>query len=286
MEYSIQMQNVCKSYNSFAVKDISLRLPQGSIMGLIGENGSGKTTLIKLILNMITADEGSICVFGMDNEKYNKEIKSLIGYVPDDMTIFDMFLTKDVNYMMKGIYSNWNETLFYEYLERFSIPIKEPIKNFSLGTKKKLMIATALCHDAKVLLLDEPMNGLDPVVRNEMLDIYLDFIQEEDHSILLSSHITEDLEKICDYITFIQNGKMIFSKNKDLILEEYGLMKCKKSEIHLIDEKDIMQLQETAFGCNAFVKNRLYLRKKYPNIMIEPVNLEDIMVFFARRDNK
>lgn len=286
MEYSLQYNHVFKQYENFQMKDVTFGVPMGSIMGLIGENGAGKTTLIKMGLNLTKPDSGEITVMGYNNIQKEKNHKSLIGYVPDVITVFDMFLPKDINKIMKGIYKNWDEKQYYDYLERLEIPRYQQVKDFSLGMKKKLMIASALSHKARMLILDEPMSGLDPVARNEILDIFLGFIQDDENSILLSSHITDDLEKICDYITFIHKGNIIFSKNKDSVLEEYGLLKCKKEEIKLIDKDYIVEKQDNAFGCTLLVKNKKYMQKKYPDCVMDSVNLEDIMIFYARREKR
>lgn len=279
MEQNIVIKNVKKHYPEFELGPVSLQIPQGAIMGLIGENGAGKTTMIKLILNLIQRDGGEISVFGMDNKKDEIKIKEQIGVVLDESMFYDGLKAKNVSAMMKRIYHNWEEETFFRYLQRFDISFKKTIKEYSKGMKMKLSLAVALSHQAKLLILDEPTGGLDPVIRNEILDIFMEFIMKEENSILISSHITTDLEKICDYITFLNKGRIVLSENKDELLNEYGILKCGKEVISQIEKKDIIRSRKNQFGYELLVKNKKELTSKYRNFVIDSVNLEELMLF-------
>ena len=222
MDNILEIKNLCKKYDNFELKNISFKLPKGMIMGLIGENGAGKTTTIKAILNIITSYSGDIKIFGLSNK--NETIKEDIGIVLDDMFFPEIITPKDINNSMKNIYKNWDSKIFNDYLKKFSLPNKQ-IKTFSKGMRKKLEIATSLSHHPKLLILDEPTSGLDPIARDEVTNILQKFIENENCSILLSSHNTTDLEHIADYITFINNGEVILSKTTNELLDKYGIVK-------------------------------------------------------------
>jgi len=204
MDNILEIKNLTKRYKDFKLKNVSLELPKGMIMGFIGENGAGKTTTIKSILNIINDYTGEIKVFGLDNKKYDKVIKEDIGVVLDDMFFPEILNPMDINAIMKEVYVNWDSNIYFKYLNKFSLPKNNKIKTFSKGMRKKLEIVVSLSHHPKLLILDEPTSGLDPVARNEVIDIFQDFIQNEECSILLSSHITTDLEHIADYIVLKQ----------------------------------------------------------------------------------
>ena len=223
MENSVEVKNLVKEYDKFKLGEINFEIPSGSIVGLIGENGAGKTTLIKSILNIINTNNGSINIFNKDNKQYEKVVKEDIGVVLDNMFFPENLKIKDINSIMKGIFKNWNSETFNKYLLEFKLDEKLIIKKLSKGMRKKLEIATAISHEPKLLILDEPTSGLDPVVRSEVLDIFMDFIQDEEHSILLSTHITSDLEHIADKIIFINDGKIVLDKSRDELLDNYGI---------------------------------------------------------------
>ena len=219
MENALEVKNLCKKYDNFELKNITFNLPTGMIMGFIGENGAGKTTTIKAILNIIKSSKGEIKIFGLDNHKEDKKIKEDIGVVLDDMFFPEILTPNDINSIMKNIYKNWDSKMFYDYLKEFSLLPNKQIKTFSKGMRKKLEIITALSHHPKLLILDEPTSGLDPIARNEVIDIFQNILAKDNCSILLSSHITTDLEHIADYITFISNGKIILSKTTNELLD-------------------------------------------------------------------
>lgn len=282
MENALEIRNLNKKYEDFYLDDINLSLPKGSIMGFVGENGAGKSTTIKLILNLIFRDHGKITIFGRDNIEDEKEIKEEIGVVLDESSFPDSMIATDVNLVMKSIYQNWDENLFLNYLGKFNLPKNKEIKNYSRGMKMKLSIAVALSHKAKLLILDEATNGLDPVVRDEILDIFLEFIQNEEHSIFVSSHIISDIEKISDYITLIHNGRILLSESKDKLLYDYGILKCSHAEFEAIQKDRIIGHRKNQFGVEALV-NRKDLTNKY---IIDQASIEDIMLFYIRGEVK
>ena len=280
MEHAINVKGLTKNYPNFSINNINLVVPKGYIVGLIGENGAGKSTTIKSILNLINKDSGSIEVFGLDHSKYELEIKQRIGIVFDESHFPDQLKAKDINTMMKNIYQNWDTPLFNQYLKQFKLPENQIIKEFSRGMKMKLSLATALAHHPKLLILDEPTIGLDPIVRNEILDIFLDFIQDEEHSILISSHITSDLEKIADYITFIHEGNIIFSESKDALLNDYVIIKCREQELTQIDPIDIIHSKKTGQIYEILVKDKQKMEIKYRNLIMDQPSIEDLMLIY------
>lgn len=252
-------------------------------MGLIGENGAGKTTTIKSILNIINS-EGGIKIFGKDIKLNEKEIKEEIGVVLDDSFLSEYLTAQQVNSIMKSMYKNWDEQLYFKYLQHFKLPKNKLVKDFSSGMKMKLKVATALSHHPKLLILDEPTSGLDPVARNEILDIFQDFIQNEENSILVSSHITSDLEHIADYITFINDGEIILSKTRDELLEQYGIVKCTKEEFEKIDKNDYLKFKKNRYEYEVLVEDKIKFRKKYDFDIIDKPTLEDIMLIYIKGD--
>lgn len=282
MENILEVKNLSKKYKDFELKDISFVLPKGMIMGFIGENGAGKTTTIKAILDIIRDYHAEIKIFGLDNRKDGKKIKEDIGVVLDDMFFPEILTAKDINCVMKDVYKNWDSGIYFQYLTDFSLPEEKQIKTFSKGMRKKLEIATALAHHPKLLILDEPTSGLDPIARNEVIDIFQDFIQNEECSILLSSHITTDLEHIADYITFINKGEILLSKTCDELLERYGIVKCTEAEFKKIDKKDFVKYKKTKYNYEVLVEDRKEFHKKYGIHIIDRITLEELMVLMIK----
>jgi ABC-2 type transport system ATP-binding protein len=282
MENVIEIQQLTKSYPHFKLNNISLVVPKGMIMGLIGENGAGKTTLIKAILNIIKPDNGVITIFNKDNIQYEKQVKEEIGVVLDDAFFADTLKVKDIVKIVKNLYQNWDQTTFRSYLKQFNLPDDQVVKTFSKGMKKKLEIAVALSHHPKLLILDEPTSGLDPIARNEILDILRDFIQDEEHAILLSSHITSDLEHIADYITFINDGRLLFTTTQDDLLNNYGLIKCSEREFTQIAKNDYVTFKRNLYNYELLTTDKTSLSVKYPNLIIDRPTIEDIMLLYIK----
>lgn len=282
MENAIDIKNVSKSYENFNLKNINLTLPKGTIVGLIGENGAGKTTTIKLMLNLISKNSGEIKIFGLDNIKEEKYIKENVGVVMDDSFLSDYLNAKDVNKIMKEFYSSWDEKLYFNYLKEFKLPENKMIKEFSSGMKMKLKIFTALAHKPKLLILDEPTSGLDPIARNEILDIFRDFVEDEEHSILLSSHITSDLEHITDYISFIHEGTITLCETTEALMEEYGIVKCTEKEFEQIDSNDYIRYRKNKYDNEVLIKDKKEFKNKYGITTINKPTIEDIMLLYIK----
>ncbi len=282
MTNSIEIRGLCKSYGDFALRDVNLTLPGGAIMGLIGENGAGKTTTIKCILNLIRRDAGEIILMGRDSLREEQAAKEDIGTVLDDCFFHDTLRPKDINLIFSPVYRDWDAQLFRDYLDKFQLPEKKFIKEFSRGMKMKLSLAAALAHRPKLLILDEATSGLDPVVRDEILDEFLGFIQDEDHSILISSHITSDLEKVADYITYIHQGQVVLSDSKDAILTSYGRVGCTAAQLSALDPAELLQVRRGSYGCEALVSNRGLFHRSHPELVVDPASLEEIMLFIGR----
>ena len=282
MENILEIKNLCKKYNGFELKNINILLPKGTIMGFIGENGAGKTTTIRAILNLLNNTTGEIKIFGLDNKVCEKQIKEDICVVLDDSFFSDTITPKDINRIMKNIYKNWEENIYNKYLEKFKLPNNNNIKEYSSGMKMKLKLAVALSHNAKLLILDEPTSGLDPIARSEILEIFQEFIQDEDNSIFVSSHITSDLEHVADYITFINNGEIILSEEKDELLDNYGIAKCSEKQFNKIDKKDFIKYQKNKYEYELLVKNKTEFNKKYNVEIMDKPTIDDIMLIYIK----
>ena len=279
---NIEIKNVTKKYDGFLLDKISFDVPAGSIVGLIGENGAGKTTTIKSILNIIKS-EGTVKIFNKDINQNEKEIKQDLGVVLDDSFLSTYLTPKYINSVMKEFYKNWNEEKYNNLLKQFGLPSDKLIKDFSSGMKMKLKIATAISHNPKLLILDEPTSGLDPVVRNEILDIFRKYIEEDEtRSILLSSHITTDLEHISDYIIFIDRGKTILNVPTNELLENYGIIKCSKEEFAKISEDDYISYRKSKYQYEVLTSDKNKIKKKYNISSIDKPSIEDIMLFYIR----
>ena len=283
MENIIDIKKLKKKYDDkFELGKIDISIPKGVIVGLIGENGAGKTTLIKSMLNIIKIDSGEIKIFGKDYKKEEKEIKEDIGVVLDNMFFPELLNAKDINNAMKDVYKNWDSELYFSYLKEFDLPDNKPLKSMSKGMRKKLEIVAAISHKPKLLILDEPTSGLDPVVRSEVLEIFQKFIEDEEHSILLSTHITSDLEHIADEIIFIDKGKKVLQKSRDEIIDNYGILKCDIDYFSNIDKKDIVAYKKTKYAYEILVNDKEQASKKYHNCVIDKITLEDLMVLVIK----
>lgn len=278
MENALEITGLCKQYEGFALRDVSFTLPSGCVMGFIGENGAGKTTTIKAVLNLIHRDAGSIRVQGQDNIREERAVKECIGVVLEDGCFLNTMNARQVDVLMGKAYQNWHSEQFFDFLKRFGIDTGKKIKDYSKGMRMKVNIAAAMSHDAKLLLMDEPTSGLDPVVRDEVLDLFYDFMQDEGHSILLSSHITSDLDKIADYITFIHQGQIVLSEPRDMLLDTYGVLHCTAEQLAALEPSAVRGKRMGAFGCEALVR-RDGIPASWP---VEPVNIEQMMLFLTR----
>ena len=275
---ALEIKNLTKSYPGFTLDHLNLTLPSGCIMGLIGENGAGKSTTIKLILNMIRKDSGSITILGKDNRDGIELTKEDVGVVMDEVGIPECLNTKQVGKVMKYTFRNWNDDEYSRLLTKLALPDNKPFKEFSRGMKMKLGIAIAMSHNSKLLLLDEATSGLDPVVRDEVLEMFIDFTRDENHSILISSHIVSDLEKLCDYVAFLHNGKLLLCEEKDQLLAEYGLIHCTAEEIRKLVPDAVKHKKENPYGVDAMV-----LRSAVPDgITISPISIEELFVFMVK----
>ncbi len=277
---AIEIKGLTKCYGDFKLDGLNLTLPQGCIMGLVGENGAGKSTTIKLILDMVRKDSGTITLLGRDHQDGAQQLREEIGVVLDEVGISECLTPAQVDRVMKNIYRNWDEEAFSRYLTRFSLPEKQKFKEFSRGMKMKLGIAVALSHHAKLLILDEATSGLDPVIRDEILDIFCEFTRDESHSILISSHIVSDLEKICDYIAFLHKGRLLLCEEKDVLREQYGILRCTAAALAEIPAEAIVGKKENAYGVEAIVR-----RSAVPmNLSLSPIDIEQLFIFLAKED--
>ena len=281
MENALEIKGLCKQYTGFALENVSFSLPRGAVMGFIGENGAGKTTTIKAVLNLIRRDAGEIRVLGMDNIRDERAVKERIGVVLEDGCFLNTMNARQVDTLMGKAYQNWNPEQFFGFIRRFGIDENKKIKDYSKGMRMKISIAAALSHGAELLLMDEPTSGLDPVVRDEVLDLFYDFMQDEGHAILLSSHITSDLDKIADYITFIHGGRVALSEPRDELLDTYGVLHCTADQLAALEPRAVRAKRMGAFGCEALVR-RDGVPQGWP---VEPVNIEQIMLFLTRGED-
>ncbi len=275
---AIEIRGLCKAYKGFSLDHLDLTLPSGCIMGLIGENGAGKSTTMKLILDMINSDSGSITVFGEDHKKNSRLIKEDLGVVLEEAGLPTCLNAKQAGKIMKNIFKNWDEEIYNGYLKSLSIPEKKKYKEYSKGMKMKLSIAIALSHHPKLLLLDEATSGLDPVCRDEILNVFNEFTRDEGHAVLISSHIVSDLEKICDYIAFLHKGKLLLCEEKDTLKDRYALIHCTEEELHVLPYSAVVGTEKSVYGITALV-----LKEMLPKGMqTEPVDIEQLFIFMVK----
>lgn len=275
--YAIEIKDLVKQFDNFKLGPINLTIPKGTIVGYIGQNGAGKSTTIKLLLGLLNKDSGEIKILDEINPS-SVGLKDKLGIVFDDLLVPEEMTLIDVEKFCSRVYSKWNKNSFYKFKEKFNLPEKKIIKNYSRGMKMKLSMAVALSHNAELLILDEATSGLDPIVREEILDLLLDFMQDENHTILISSHILSDLEKVADYIAFINDGKILFMETKDELKENYGICTLSNEEVASIDEEAIVGRRIHSFGQELLVKKNLI-----PNgIIFQKPSIEDIMIYFVK----
>ena len=275
---ALEIKNLTKHYGDFTLDNLNLTLPSGCIMGLIGENGAGKSTTIKLILDMIRRDEGTITLLGRDNREDITLTKQDIGVVLDEVGIPACLSAVQVGKVMARTFTRWDKELYAQYLKKLNLPEKRPFKEYSKGMKMKLGIAVALSHHPKLLILDEATSGLDPVVRDEVVEMFSEFTRDERHAVLISSHIVSDLEKICDYIAFLHQGKLMLCEEKDRLLEEYGLIHCSREQLSELDQAAVKGVKTSPYGVEALVR-----RDGVPaGIPVSPVSIEELFIFMVK----
>ena len=284
MENILELQQVSKTFSksNFALENVTFSLPYGSILGFVGENGAGKTTTIGCILNTIAKDSGMVKLFGKEMTDADTNMRERIGVVYDGDNFPAYWTAAQLAKVMSGFYKQWDNILFQKFLKEYKLPANQKIKQYSRGMTMKLAIAVALSHHPQLLILDEATGGLDPVVRDEMLDTFLDFVQEEDHSILLSSHITSDLEKVADYITFIHNGKLIMTVSKNDLVYNYAVMRCKENQFLALDPADIIVYRKRDFQIDVLVSNGKEAQKKYKGVVVDHVSVDEIMLLLVK----
>ncbi len=280
MTNAFMVSGLTKTYQDFVLDHVSFTVPSGSIVGLIGENGAGKSTTINAALGLIQKEDGIVSI--LDSEELDGDVKEQIGVVFDGSNYPEILSPRKLNRVMKNIYRTWDEQAYLRLLKQFSLPADKQIKQFSKGMKMKLAISVAFSHHSKLLVLDEVTSGLDPVVRDDILDMLLDFVQDEEHSILVSSHITSDLEKIADYIVFIHEGKVVFEKTKDELTERYGIIKCGAAQFDALDKSDIISYRKMDYEWQILVSDRERMQKKYPKALVVPATIDEIMLLYIK----
>lgn len=284
MDNILELHQVCKTFpkTNFTLDHVSFSVPYGSIMGFVGENGAGKTTTIGCVLNTVSKDSGTIKIFGKELADTDTELKEKIGVVYDGDNFPAYWTAEQLSDVMQGLYTNWDNELFKKYLNDFRLLPNQKIKSYSRGMTMKLAVAAALSHYPQLLILDEATSGLDPIMRDDMLDVFLEFVQDENHSILLSSHITSDLEKISDYITFIHNGKLIMAASKNDLVYNFAVMRCKESQFLELDPGDILAYRKRDYQIDVLVSNGKEIQRKYRNAVVDHVSIDEIMLLLVK----
>lgn len=282
MENAIEIKNLSKSYEDFCLNNIILNIPKGSIVGLIGENGAGKSTLISSLLGIIKSSYEELKIFGMDFKTDEIQIKKDIAVIFDTTHYDDEFTPKFIGQILSKVYSNWDQATYLKYIHQFNLPMKKKIKKFSRGMKMKLEFAIAFSHDAKLLILDEATSVLDPIIRDEILSIIREYTEDENHTVLMSSHITSDLDKISDYIAYIHEGELLFMKPYDELREEYGVLHVGKELLDSLNREDIIGYTKGAYSYTILVKNRLAIQSVFKDLEIMRPTVEEIMLFYAK----
>ena len=281
MDNILEVRNLTKQYADFTLDHVSFSIPKGTIMGLIGENGAGKSTTINAILDLIHKDDGTVTFWGQELSS-TKQLKEDIGVVFDGINFYETLTAAKVGKISQAAYKQWDDLLYREYLNRFQLPTDKEIKTFSKGMKMKLCIAVALSHRPKLLILDEATSGLDPVMRDDILDVFLEFVQDEEHSIMISSHITTDLEKVADTITFIHQGKVLFCKAKDELLYHYGIIRCGAAIFDEIYKSEILVYRKEDYQWNVLVADKEKARRRYKNAVVDDAAIDDILLLYVK----
>lgn len=281
----LQINGLCKQFKDFKLKNVSLTLDKGYIMGFIGPNGAGKSTTIKLVMNLLRRDSGEILVFGQDNITHDKEIKNRIGFVFDESVYYEELTVSEMKGIVSRFYQRWDDAAFARYLKEFDLPRGRKIKELSMGMKMKFSLAVALSHGAELLIMDEPTSGLDPLVRSELLDILAKEMEDGRKAVFFSTHITSDLDKVADYITLINDGEILFSKTKDEIVEGYGLVKGGRELLDGDTRKAFVGVRTNQFGFEGLANDRREVRRLFGDrVLVEKPTLEEVMLYFTRRN--
>ena len=281
MDNILEVRNLTKQYTDFMLDHVSFSIPKGTIMGLIGENGAGKSTTINAILELIHKDDGTVTFWGQELSSA-KQLKEDIGVVFDGINFYETLTAAKVGKISQAAYKQWEDRLYREYLNRFQLPTDKEIKTFSKGMKMKLCIAVALSHKPKLLILDEATSGLDPVMRDDILDVFLEFVQDEEHSIMISSHITTDLEKVAEDITFIHHRKVLFCKAKDELRYQYGIIRCGAAAFDEIDKSEILAYRKEDYQWNVLVADKEKARRRYKNAVVDDAAIDDILLLYVK----
>ncbi|MDE7043269.1 MAG: ABC transporter ATP-binding protein [Oscillospiraceae bacterium] len=280
---AIEIRGLCKRYKGFSLDDLNLDLPYGCVLGLVGENGAGKSTTIRLIMDALERDGGTVSVLGADNQsKEFLDLKEDIGVVLDETFVPEVINAKQLGKIMAGTYKNWDQSVYDGWIRRFDLPPDKKFKDYSRGMTMKLGIAAALSHRPRLLLLDEATGGLDPMVREELLEVFADFAAEEGHAVLLSSHIVSDLERICDYIAFLHKGRLVLCEEKDLLLDKYGILKCSREQLANIPQEAIHGRRVGTYGVEALVERAFMPR----DAVVDRASLEDIILYMVKGEQK
>ncbi len=285
-ENALAVNGLTKQYKDFTLDGVSFAVPCGTIVGLVGENGAGKSTTMNAILGLIQKDAGTIEIFGKQDAQIDNAVRNRIGVVFDGNNFPDVLTARQLSNIFKKLYDEWDEGEYFALLQKISLPLDKKIKEFSKGMKMKLSIAVALSHHSQLLILDEATSGLDPVVRDDILDMFLDFVQDEGHSILVSSHITSDLEKVADYIVFIHQGKVVFVKPKDELRYQYGVLRCGKAQFEEIDRADLVAWRRQDYEWEVLVADREAARRKYPKAVVDPATIDEIMLLYVKGEGQ
>lgn len=285
MEHAIEIRHLSKEYKDFRLQNVSLNIPTGTVMGLIGANGAGKSTFINSILGLVNSDYEMLRIFGKDLRTQEKEIKEDIAVIFDVSHYNPEFTPAFIGKMLSRVYKNWDRTIYEQYLEEFHLPKRKKLKQYSKGMKMKLEFAIAFSHAPKLLILDEATSGLDPIFREEILDIIRKYTEDEDHTVLLSSHITSDLDKIADYIAFIHEGQLLFVKTYDEIQENFGIINCRKELFDSLNPEDILSYRKESYGYKVMIESKQELRKIFPDLEIENASIEDLMLFQVKGEH-
>lgn len=281
-DFILEVNGAAKRYEGFKLEHVTFSIPRGFVYGLIGENGAGKTTILNAVMNMIEIEEGNIHIFGQDIKQKEKEIKQKIGYVADGLNQIPFIYCAEVDKLMKRVYTDWDSSAFFNYLEKFKLPKKKKVEDLSKGMKTKLNFAVALSHKAELLILDEATSALDPVVRDEMIDLIRDYCMDGKNSVLMASHITSDLDKIADYFIFIHEGKIKFIKSKEEINNQYGILKCRASVFEALDKSMYDAYIKETYCYKVLLNDKYKLMKSFKDMETEKVSAEDLMLFYVK----